>query len=198
MSTKTFTCIEKDCSSKQFARSYCKRCYSRHHYHGDFKGVPNSSKKGIRTNTGKTLFKKGQESPLRGRSNVKLLGHSHGFKKGNTPWNKDKKRPDMAGSKNPMWRGGKKSENEKQRIRFRKFYQGKVFARDNYTCQICDQYGGSLQVDHIKRWSEYPELRFEMDNCRTVCMACHYYITFKRKMPEGIIWGHNLSRRIGK
>jgi len=27
-------------------------------------------------------------------------------------------------------------------------------------------------------------------------MACHYYVTFKRKMPEGIIWGHNFSRRI--
>lgn len=83
-----------------------------------------------------------------------------------------------------------------ERTKFRKIMQMNIFKRDNFTCQFCDQYGGYLQIDHIKGWAEYPELRFEPSNCRTLCMACHYYITFKRKLPQGVIWGHNLSRRI--
>lgn len=94
------------------------------------------------------------------------------------------------------WKGGISNADKLQRQKFRNKLHGAVLARDNYTCQICDAYGGSLQVDHIKRWSEFPELRFDLANCRTVCMACHYYITFKRKIPKGVIWGHNLSRRI--
>jgi len=97
----------------------------------------------------------------------------------------------------PNWRG-KSTENYNERRRFRDQLQQKIFMRDNYTCQICDTYGKSIQVDHIKSWSDFPELRFNMDNCRTLCMACHYYVTFKRKLPQGVVWGHNFSRRIGK
>jgi 5-methylcytosine-specific restriction endonuclease McrA len=82
------------------------------------------------------------------------------------------------------------------RIEFRNKLQRQVFERDDYTCQICDQRGGYLQADHIKSWADFPELRFDLDNCRTLCMGCHYYVTFKRKLPQGTIWGHNLSRRI--
>lgn len=82
-----------------------------------------------------------------------------------------------------------------ERRRFQRDVQKKVFERDDYICQICNNRGGSLQVDHIQRWADYPELRFEMDNCRTVCMSCHYFLTFKRKMPKGLVWGHNFSAR---
>lgn len=85
-------------------------------------------------------------------------------------------------------------ESKRERGRFRREMQKKVFERDNYTCQICGERGGDLQVDHIQNWADYPELRFEMDNCRTVCMGCHYYLTFKQKLPKGIKWGHNFSK----
>jgi hypothetical protein len=26
-------------------------------------------------------------------------------------------------------------------------------------------------------------------------VGCHYVVTFGREMPEGTVWGHNLSRR---
>ena len=31
-----------------------------------------------------------------------------------------------------------------------RLWRDAVFQRDNYTCQMCDQYGGYLEVDHIK------------------------------------------------
>lgn len=98
--------------------------------------------------------------------------------------------------KSHLWKGGITKKNDLERSRFRHTMQQKIFIRDNYTCQICDQYSGSLQVDHIKSWADYPELRFEESNCRTLCMACHYYVTFKRKLPQGVVWGHNFNRRI--
>lgn len=88
----------------------------------------------------------------------------------------------------------KRSRNYNERRRFQKEIQKRVFERDDYTCQICGQKGGNLQVDHIKSWADYPELRFDMDNCRTLCMACHYYVTFKRKIPKNVIWGNNFSK----
>ena len=104
--------------------------------------------------------------------------------------------PHPSGQEHHNWKGGISTDDRKERMRFRHLLQEQIFIRDNYTCQVCQEVGGKLQVDHIKKWSDYPELRFELDNCRTLCMACHYYVTFKRKMPKGIVWGHNLSRRI--
>lgn len=47
----------------------------------------------------------------------------------------------------------------------------------------------------IQPWAEYVELRFDINNCRTLCMACHYKITFGKDMPKGVTaWGHNLSQ----
>lgn len=94
------------------------------------------------------------------------------------------------GEKNPSWKGGITPITAKERQRFSMTITPLVFARDNYTCQMCEQYGGKLHADHIKSWSEYPELRFDIDNCRTLCRACHYYITFKKKMPNGSKWGY--------
>jgi 5-methylcytosine-specific restriction endonuclease McrA len=48
-----------------------------------------------------------------------------------------------------------------------------VFKRDNFSCQVCAVRGGKLEMDHIKEWCNYPELRFNIDNCRTLCVSCH-------------------------
>lgn len=60
-----------------------------------------------------------------------------------------------------------------------------VFERDDYTCQDCGARNGTgetvyLQADHVKPWVLYPELRYQIDNGRTLCTPCH------RKTPT---WG---------
>jgi len=124
------------------------------------------------------------------------------FNSGENHYLYGKKRPYMTKEKHPNWKGGitrkHSGTNKTERIRFRDEIQKLVLERDNYTCQICGERGGKLQVDHIQSWAEYVDLRFDINNCRTLCMSCHYKITFGREMPENITtWGHNLSKRGG-
>lgn len=48
-----------------------------------------------------------------------------------------------------------------------------IFNRDAFTCQMCLHKGGKLEMDHIKEWRNYPHLRYDLDNCRTLCRDCH-------------------------
>lgn len=179
-----------------------------------YKQTPEHREKNRQAKLGCSAWNKGTKGLMK--------PNSGSFKKGNTSWLKGKKvdreaYPNMGhlqkhseetialirkqvvgklvGEKHWNWQGGKNSENYRLRRQFRRI-QKQVFERDDYTCLLCNKRGGSLQVDHIKSWSEYPELRFDTENCRTLCMACHYRETFNRELPEGVIWGHNFSRRI--
>ena len=125
---------------------------------------------------------------------LKVRRNPGGGRKGCPPYNAGKKRPELSGEKHPNWKGGITTEERKQRLEFRTFMQKKVFERDNYTCVICSHRGGNLQVDHIKSWSQHPELRFDISNCQTLCMGCHYRKTFNKEMPDGTVWGHNLKK----
>lgn len=48
-----------------------------------------------------------------------------------------------------------------------------VFRMDNFCCQLCGARNVRLQADHIVPWSKSVELRYSVDNGRTLCIPCH-------------------------
>lgn len=77
------------------------------------------------------------------------------------------------------WKGGITSENRRIRTSFEyKNWRRAVFERDKYTCIWCGTKSGNgkavvLNADHIKPFALFPELRFAIDNGRTLCTPCH-------------------------
>lgn len=121
------------------------------------------------------------------------------FKKGFTPWNKGTKGIMVAwnkgkkgwtlgttagfqqgndygkGEKNRNWQGGITPINTKIRnsSEYAK-WRSNVFTRDNWTCQTCEERGGTvLHAHHIKSFARYPEERFNVNNGMTLCKPCH-------------------------
>jgi predicted restriction endonuclease len=79
------------------------------------------------------------------------------------------------GRNNHFWQGGISELNDiiRHSLEYKEWRRA-VYKRDNYTCQICGLGGyGNLNADHIKAFSKYPELRFAIDNGRTLCHNCH-------------------------
>lgn len=125
------------------------------------------------------------------------LNNSGLFQKGQVPWNKGKKgfsaywkgkkmskeacekmkkadRSLTSGENHYNWKGGITPEYRKLRNSVEyKLWRSAVFKRDNWTCIWCGKIGGKLNSDHIKPFAYYPELRFAIDNGRTLCVDCH-------------------------
>jgi len=78
-----------------------------------------------------------------------------------------------------LWKGGVTSINKSIRSSLQyKLWRESVFKRDNFTCVWCGSKSGdgktvALNADHIKPFSLFPELRFAIDNGRTLCLDCH-------------------------
>lgn len=86
----------------------------------------------------------------------------------------NKKREDIAGENHYNWKGGITNVNAAIRNSTEyKQWRTSVFERDSYTCVLCGQVGGRLNVDHIKPFSKFPELRLDINNGRTLCHVCH-------------------------
>lgn len=96
-----------------------------------------------------------------------------------TSWENDKRRLcskecarlQMTGSGNPSWKGGVVKGTREGRDYFK--WRHNVYERDQYTCQCCQEVGGSLNAHHIASYARYPELRTTLDNGITLCESCH-------------------------
>lgn len=102
------------------------------------------------------------------------------------------------GAKSYLWEGGKTNSNMAVRNSLEyKLWREAVFKRDDFTCQGCLVRGGTLNADHVKPFSLYPELRFAIDNGRTLCLPCHiktptfglniHLYTTKRRQKPGYV-----------
>lgn len=131
---------------------------------------------------------KGRPSPMKGRRHSdktrKQMSSSH---KGLNDWSKGRRlsiehrrklseatRQVIAEGRHNFYIDGRATGNVKIRrsLEYR-LWREAVFARDNWTCVWCGQRGSKLNADHIKSFAENPELRFAIDNGRTLCKSCH-------------------------
>ena len=83
------------------------------------------------------------------------------------------------GKKALNWQGGisRAYKTGYGSIQYKKWRQ-KVFERDNYICQKYGIHSGNgqatyLTAHHIKSFSKYPKLRFDVNNGITLCELCH-------------------------
>jgi hypothetical protein len=136
---------------------------------------------------GRKVWNKG--IPLSQEAKQKMIAK----KLGKPSWNKGKKLTpehiaNISGENHHNWQGGKTPEKLKVRnsIKYRD-WRTAVFERDNYTCQECGIRGGILNADHIKPFSLFPELRFDVDNGRTLCVPCH---------KKTVTYGGRTKRRV--
>jgi 5-methylcytosine-specific restriction endonuclease McrA len=122
------------------------------------------------SNSGRTHFHKGHKP-----SDLSII-------KAREAWNKKykgKPKPERQGANCHLWKGGITPINHAIRtsicfVNWRR----EVFERDNYTCQDCGARNGdgkthTLHAHHIKPFSKYPKLRFEVSNGKTLCKNCH-------------------------
>lgn len=78
------------------------------------------------------------------------------------------------GANHHNWKGGVTPLHAKLRHSPEyKAWRSVVFARDGFVCVLCGVKGVPLNADHIKPFASYPELRFEPNNGRTLCVPCH-------------------------
>lgn len=92
-----------------------------------------------------------------------------------------------SGKNHYNWKGGITPNIRKIRNSLEyKLWREAVFTRDNHTCVWCgikSKVGKKvvLNADHIKPFSLFPELRFAIDNGRTLCEECHLTIGWRKR-----------------
>lgn len=74
--------------------------------------------------------------------------------------------------KHPLWKGGISIHVHSTKEPRYKEWRMKVFTRDSFKCKICNT-KEKLQAHHILRWADYPELRYDINNGITLCVAHH-------------------------
>lgn len=92
---------------------------------------------------------------------------------------------DRSGNNNPNWRGGVRPIHLQIRAsKEMEQWRNEVFKRDNWACQDCGRRSSKneylrIEAHHIKPFALFPELRFVIDNGKTLCKKCH------DKKPKG-------------
>ena len=85
-------------------------------------------------------------------------------------------RDKLKGKNHPRWKGGVTPEHNRIRNSLEYvLWRNEVYKRDKWTCRICKKrcLKGNIVAHHLKKFSDFPELRFMIDNGITLCRKCH-------------------------
>ena len=92
------------------------------------------------------------------------------------------------GSRHWNWKGG--ITPEVRRLRNSAAYNEwrlKILTRDKFECQMPDcEDGKPLHANHIKVFSAYPQIRFDLQNGITLCKPCHVTIRKSEHLYENL------------
>lgn len=150
-------CSIDGCDKQHYSRTWCMVHYGRWKRQGD-------------PNIKLPPFNRGYQSP---ETRAKISASTMGKKKSLEMRLKLSEAKKGANALH-LWKGGISPINTRiRRSAEYRIWREKVYERDDYTCQICKERGGRLNADHIKPFAEYPELRFDLNNGRTLCEPCH-------------------------
>jgi len=108
------------------------------------------------SNTHKENMSKSRKDNPKVIAAMKKVGKEH---RGKNHWN---------------WKGG--ITDEMKQLRNTEEYQvwrSKVYVRDRWTCQKCGRKLKDLVAHHKKSFKDYPKLRFNVSNGKTLCRSCH-------------------------
>lgn len=119
------------------------------------------------------ISKKGKTVYIGGHTGKK---HTEEWKVHMSSLLKGRKYPNMQGENHPNWildRSLVKRRQERNNPEY-KLWRKKVWNRDRFKCLISNQdCEGKIEAHHILGWSNYPELRYEVNNGITLCHAHH-------------------------
>ena len=125
----------------------------------------------------KTSFKNGDKGFWLGKKRSKkdikkMVDNRRGYKASEKT--KKKQSEALRGDKCYRWKGGISPENVKIRTSLEyRYWRKKIFLRDNFTCQKYKIRGRDLVAHHINNFSDFPELRFAIDNGITLSKRAH-------------------------
>ena len=123
------------------------------------------------TMKGKVSWNKGLTKTTDER--IKKYANSQKGRKSTCYW-LGKKRLHMQGEKHWFWKSGITEENHliRQSPEY-KNWRRSVYIRDEYTCQECGEKHIDIVAHHLKSFSKFPELRFDVNNGIVLCRKCH-------------------------
>lgn len=167
------------------------RGFQKGHKSGYFKGKKHSEETKRRMslakigkqNKSKTKFKKGCVSMMKGRfhseeSRIKMSMSRKGkrLKENNPKWIVDRTKLK------------KYNDTTKDRRSYAcKNWRKNVWERDDFKCKIRDNNcGGRIEAHHILGWTNYPDLRYNINNGITLCRNHHPRKRVEEKQMEPI------------
>ena len=147
----------------------CKKKYKTYPYYLKRGQIYCSSKCYGKSKIGKPTWNKNKS-----KSEFPQLSNT-GVKKGHIPWNKGNR------SKQAQ------TNREMRSCADYKIWRKAVLERDKYKCKLCNQIDVRLHANHIKKFADYLDLRFKVDNGITLCVPCHKKITGKEEIWEKVL-----------